>query len=354
MQMLEEEYFGIAGQDWLIAIGVGLALMVGLRLVIGWVASRASKWASKTETDADDLVVHVIKSTRTFFYLGAGIYASSRMLAVPEDWERLIRTGAVLVLLLQAAFWGTGAITFFVASHRRRREEEDPAAVTTIGAMGVIARIILWSVIVLLGLANLGIDITALVAGLGVGGVAVALAVQNVLGDLLASLSIVLDKPFVVGDFIIVGDLMGTVEHVGLKTTRLKSLSGEQLVFGNGDLLGARIRNYKRMEERRISFEFGVLYETPSTKLEQVPEMVREIVEGQEGTRFDRAHFKSFGASSIDYEVVYYMLDPDYTRYMDAQQAMNLALVRKFEEQGIGFAYPTQTLYVSMQKGQAA
>jgi small-conductance mechanosensitive channel len=168
--------------------------------------------------------------------------------------------------------------------------------------------------------------------------------VQNILGDLFASLSIVMDKPFVIGDFIVVDDCAGTVEHVGLKTTRVRSLSGEQLVFANSDLLGARLHNYKRMNERRILFGFGVLYATPPDQVEQIASMVRNIVEAQPQTRFDRAHFKGFGESSLDFEVVYWMLDPDYNRYMDTQQSINLALLRAFTDAGIGFAFPTRTL----------
>jgi small-conductance mechanosensitive channel len=179
-----------------------------------------------------------------------------------------------------------------------------------------------------------------------VGGIAVALAVQNVLGDLFASFSIVLDKPFVIGDFIIVGDHLGTVEHVGLKTTRIRSLSGEQLVFSNTDLLGSRIRNFKRMYERRVVFSLGVVYQTPARLLEKIPPMLRQIVESREQVRFDRAHFRDFGPHSLNFEIVYWVLSPDYALYMDIQQEINLEIYRRFEQEGIDFAYPTQTLYL--------
>jgi small-conductance mechanosensitive channel len=202
-------------------------------------------------------------------------------------------------------------------------------------------------------LDNLGYNVSALLAGLGIGGIAVALALQNVLGDLFASLSITLDKPFVTGDFIIVGDLLGTVSHVGLKTTRVTSLSGEQLVFSNSDLLSSRIRNFKRMSERRVVFSFGVLYQTPVSQLEEIPAIVREIVESTDTTRFDRAHFKEFGDSAYLYEVVYYVREPDYNLYMDRQQQINLELCRRFEERGIEFAYPTRTLHLASDTGPA-
>jgi small-conductance mechanosensitive channel len=200
--------------------------------------------------------------------------------------------------------------------------------------------------VALLTLDNLGIDITALVAGLGIGGIAVALAVQNIFGDLFASLSITLDRPFVVGDFLTVGEVLGTVESIGIKSTRLRSLSGEQIVMPNSDLLSSRVRNYGRMLERRVVFATAVTYETPIDLLERIPRLIREIVEAQTDTRFDRSHFAAHGAASLDFETVYYVRSPDYNRYMDIQQAINLAVYRRFAAEGIEFAFPTQTVFV--------
>ncbi len=189
--------------------------------------------------------------------------------------------------------------------------------------------------VVLLLLDNLGYQITTLIAGLGIGGIAIAFAVQNILVDVFASFSIMIDKPFMVGDFIIVGDLLGTVEYIGIKTTRVRSLSGEQLVFSNNDLLKSRIRNYKRMFERRVVFTFRVPYNTAYDKVQTIPKMVKEIIESVEKTRFDRAHFKEYGEHSLVYEVVYYVLVPEYNIYMDIQQDINLNLFKKFEQEGI-------------------
>jgi MscS family membrane protein len=192
------------------------------------------------------------------------------------------------------------------------------------------------------------------VAGLGIGGIAVALALQNVLSDLFASLSIVLDKPFVVGDFVGVGEFLGTVEYVGLKTTRLRSLSGEQIVFSNSDLLGSRLRNYKRLRERRAVFQIGVTYDTPEPKLRAIPKLLRSIVEAQQNTRFDRAHFRTYGPYSLDFEVVYFVLVSDYNDYMDIQQAINFEVFTRFQTEGIEFAFPTQTLFVTAPERDAA
>ena len=189
-------------------------------------------------------------------------------------------------------------------------------------------------------------DFTGILAGLGIGGLALALAVQNILGDLFASLSIVLDKPFVVGDFLAVGEHLGSVEKIGLKTTRLRSLSGEQLVFSNTDLLNSRVRNFGRMFERRVVFTLGVTYQTPRDKLKLIPRIIREAVEAQQNTRFDRSHFSQYGDFSLNFESVYYVLSRDYNQYMDIQQSIYLAIHEGFEAEGIEFAYPTQTLFL--------
>jgi small-conductance mechanosensitive channel len=233
-----------------------------------------------------------------------------------------------------------------VDRYHQRKVVEDPSEVTTLSLLKFFGRIIIWSLVVLLILDNVGVNITTLIAGLGVGGIAVALALQTVLGDLFASLSIVLDKPFEVGDFLIVEDLLGTVEYVGLKTTRLRSLSGEQLVFSNSDLLSSRIRNYGRMYQRRVVFNLGVTYQTPRDKLIKIPEIVRAAIEQQSKTRFDRSHFKEYGDFALVFESVYFVQGPDYNEYMDIQQAVNLQVHEQFEKQGIEFAYPTQTLFV--------
>jgi small-conductance mechanosensitive channel len=205
--------------------------------------------------------------------------------------------------------------------------------------------------VLLVALDNLGIDVTALVAGLGIGCVAVALSVQNILGDLFASLSIILDKPFVIGDFLIIDDYMGSVEYVGLKTTRVRSLSGEQLIFSNSDLLKSRIRNYGRMFERRVVFSIGVTYDTSREKLRRIPGIIREAIEAEDKTRFDRSHFMNYGDYSLQFETVYYVLSADYNSYMDIQQAIYFAIHEAFEQEGIEFAYPTQTLFVTQAAG---
>ena len=354
MDFLQTEYLGNSMQTWLIAVVVTLLVMVAVRMALRLGRSRLKKFAAGTDHKIDDLAVMLVEKTKFFFPFVVGVYAGSRPLILSSGMDRALEVVTVLALLVQGGIWANAVFTWWITQRVKRQMEEDAAAATSIGALRFVGSLILWAVVLLLALDNLGIDITALVTGLGIGGIAVALAIQNVLGDLFASLSIVLDKPFVMGDFIIVGDFMGTVERVGLKTTRLRSLSGEQLVFANSDLLNSRIRNYKRMFERRIVFGFGVIYGTPAEQVEAIPGMVREIIEKQEDTRFDRAHFKAYGASSLDYEVVYYVKKPDYNVYMDIQQAINLALYRRFEELGIEFAFPTRTIHIESAPKEAA
>lgn len=207
-------------------------------------------------------------------------------------------------------------------------------------------RLLLWSVVLLAMLSNMGVNITAFVASLGVGGIAVALAAQTVLGDLFASVSIAMDKPFEVGDFVVFGGVAGTIEYVGIKTTRIRSLGGEQLVMSNTGLLKQTVSNYKRLRERRIVFSFGVTYDTTAEQAGEIPQIVKRVVEASDRLRFDRAHFKAFGDSSLDYEVVYIVKDPGYGVYMDEQQRINLALMRELAAINVGFAFPTRTVHV--------
>jgi small-conductance mechanosensitive channel len=345
--------FGDPVGDWLLAAGVVVlfyaAFALGRRLVI----RRMERLAARTETEIDDYVVGTLRETRWLLLLLPAIYLGSLALDLSPKAREVTRSLAILSLLLQVALWALVSIDFWIERTRRRRGR-DATSATLIGALRFIFKLVLWVVILLVALDNLGVNITALVTGLGVGGIAVALALQNILGDLLASLSIVLDKPFVIGDSITVGDFTGTVESVGLKTTRLRSVNGEQIIFPNGDLLQSRIRNWGRLAERRVVLAFGVVYATPPEQVERVPALVREVIEAQDLVRFDRAHLKALGASSLDFEVVYWVLSPDYTAHMDRQHAINLGLLRRFAEEGIDFAFPTQTLIMERNPGAAA
>ncbi|MBM3284975.1 MAG: mechanosensitive ion channel family protein [Candidatus Aminicenantes bacterium] len=354
MNLLDQTLYGNSIKSWIIALFVALAAFIVLRLLKAIAHRKVRALAEKTTTDLDDLVADLIDRLKYFFLFIVSVYLGSRFLDLSAQVKLVIGKLVTLCLIAQGVFWGGGILDYFLDRHRRKKKEEgDTASLMTFAALGFMARLVLWSIAVLLALDNLGIRVTALVAGLGVGGIAVALAVQNILGDLFASMSIVLDKPFVIGDFIIVDNFMGNVEHIGLKTTRIRSLSGEQIIFANSDLLKSRIKNYKRMEERRAVFSVGVVYQTPHEKLADIPRMIREIIEAQELARFDRSHFKEFGDSALIFENVYYVKKPDFASYIDTQQAINLALCRRFQEEGIEFAYPTRTIFISQESGES-
>jgi small-conductance mechanosensitive channel len=351
--LLETSLYNNTIQQWLIAAGIAILSLIVIRILRGIIFHRLRAISEKTATELDDLITDLVYRTKFFLLLAVAIYIGSLALSLPQTMKDVITKVVIIAILAQGAIWGSGLITFWINRYKKQKiEEGDTATATTFTALNFILKLTLWSVIVLLTLDNLGFDVTALVAGLGVGGVAVALAVQSILGDLFASLSIVLDKPFVIGDFIIVDDYLGTVEHIGLKTTRIRSLSGEQLVFSNADLLNSRIRNFKRMFERRVVFTIGVTYQTPLEKLEIIPKIIREIIESKELTRFDRSHFKEYGDFSLNFETVYWVLQPDYNTYMDIHQSINLEIYKRFAEEGIEFAYPTQTLFIQKEDAE--
>ena len=343
---LDQVIFGNTAARWAASVGVFVAVTLGLRLLSAFVLHRMNALAQRTHTDVDDLVTELLHNTKALFILLVAVWLAASTLVLSPGVQDVLAKVLVVGLFLQGALWATGVIAYAINRYHRHQVQLDPGGETALGAMSFIARTLVWAVALLLVLDNLGMDVTALITGLGIGGIAVALALQNVLSDLFASLAIVLDKPFVVGDFIVVGDFLGTVEYVGLKTTRLRSQSGEQLVFHNSDLLGSRIRNFKRMSERRAVFQIGVTYDTSLEKVRAIPAIIRETVEAQDGTRFDRSHFKTYGAFSLDFETVYFLLVPDYNTYMDTQQRINLEIFRRFQEESIEFAYPTQTVFI--------
>jgi small-conductance mechanosensitive channel len=330
-----------------IAVGAFFGILVAVWLFQRLVLLRLRRLADRTTVRFDDVMVASITATKPILVVVLALAAASQSLDRPPEVARVTAVVAVVAMLLQIGIWLSVAIGQGFAVFRAKKQAEgDDSGLATASFVVNGVRIASWGVVALVALDNLGIDVTTLVAGLGIGGIAVALALQNILADLFASVSILLDKPFEPGDFIVVGDQRGTVEKIGVKTTRVRSLDGEQLVFANGDLLSSRVRNFKRMDERRVSFAVGVTYETPVDKLALISAMLRAAVESQDKIRFDRAHFKSFGESSLDYEVVYFVLDRDFNLYMDIQEQINLAIVRAFERERVVIAYPTRTLYM--------
>ncbi|HPW17038.1 MAG TPA: mechanosensitive ion channel family protein [Candidatus Aminicenantes bacterium] len=346
MNFLDTAFLGNSVGTWLIALGVALGLFAALCVLKRFFHRKLLKLAARSVTDFDDLVAELIGRVSPFFLVAASFYAGSKVPRLAGGVDRVLDKLATVALVFQAVVWGSAVFEYALRRARAGKGEPTPSDDAKYAALGFLFRLLLWSTALLVAMDNLGVKVTTLIAGLGVGGIAAALAVQSILGDLFASLSIVLDKPFVVGDYIVVGDLQGTVEHIGLKTTRVRSLGGEQLVFANSDLLKSRIQNFERMKERRIAFTVGVARGTPADKLERIPGIVREIVEAQERCRFERAHFAAIGDFAFGFETVYYVTEPDFTVYRDVQQAINLGLCRRFREEGVEFAYPRQALYV--------
>lgn len=336
--------YGNTVQSWLTAAVILVAVVAAEKMLRAVVLSRLRSWARRTRTYVDDLAGTVLSATRSSLVAVVGLYAASLSLTLAGRVEEVLGTAAALALLAQIGLWGGTAIGFLVSRIRSRGDAVDAETATAVGAMGFLGRLVLWSFLLLMAIDNLGYDVTALVTGLGIGGIAVALALQNVLGDLFASLSIILDKPFVIGDTLSVGDYQGTVERIGLKTTRLRSVTGEELIFSNKDLLESRVQNFGRMRERRHTFQIGLTYDTPPETAARIPGMVREVLDGEEVARFDRSHFKSFGDSALVFESVYYVADPSYATLMDVQERVNLELLRRLEAAGVEFAYPTRTV----------
>jgi small-conductance mechanosensitive channel len=341
---LTDTFYGNPLQTWLIAVAVTIGALIALRVVEQVLIVRIEQLTRRTNTNIDDAVIGALRKTKLLYLVIVSIFVGSVWLSLPEDLRSVFWRVTIVATIIQAGIWLSTALQIWLENYRK--DETDGANRMTMNALSLLGRIGLWATVLLLILDNLGIDVTALVAGLGIGGIAIALAVQNVLSDLFASLSIVLDKPFIPGDFIVVGDMAGSVEHIGVKTTRIRSISGEQLVFSNTDLLSSRIRNFGRMSERRVVFSIGVTYQTAADTLERVPGLIRAAIESQDRARFDRSHFASYGDSALNFETVYYVESPDYATHMDILQAVNLELYRCFEAEKIEFAYPTQTLFI--------
>jgi small-conductance mechanosensitive channel len=328
--------FGISLTSVAVAIAVALASYLLMSWGLRFAVSRMEKISVRTVNRIDDTVVEVLSGTSQGLMVLAALLVGVGLLDLNDRWNARVGQLWFIALALQFAIWMTRAIRIGLRRYQERHASEGVAqvgAATTL--MSWSLRTVLWTVVLLAVLSNLGVNITALVASLGVGGIAIALAVQNILGDLFASLSIAVDKPFEVGDFIGVGSVMGTVQFIGLKTTRIRSLDGEEIIIGNTDLLKQVVKNYKRMQERRIVFKFSLSYNTTPDQAEAISGIVKRLIESNDNLRFDRAHFLGFGASSLDYEVVYIVKDPDYKLYMDAQQALNLQLMREFAAIGV-------------------
>ena len=346
LHLLDRSWFGATVTQWLVAVATFGGVYVILSLLRRVLERRLGALASRTTTHVDDVAVEIVRRTRPYFLAVIALQASMRVISPDGRAASILHGLTVVLVLIQVGVWGNGLIGFGADHYARQRGDGDAGATATIRAVGYAGRFLLWALLLITALDNFGVEITGLITGLGIGGIAIALAVQNILGDLFAALAIVLDKPFVVGESIHVDNVQGTVEHVGLKTTRLRSVNGEQIVISNADLLKSRIRNFKRMQERRVVFHLDVTYDTPPETMERIPGIVRSVVERHPLTRFGRCHFLTWMDSALRFEVEFHVLDPDYLRFADIQHAINIELLRRFAQEKIAFAFPSRTVHV--------
>jgi small-conductance mechanosensitive channel len=336
------DVLGVPVLRWALFLAITIVVFAALRIALGVVRKRLAARASRGGRAADTYLARLLERTWTLTLLAVSVLAALAFESLKPaamtgraTADRTLRTMALLVLFLQVGRWGNSLIDTALEQGFRFAKFSETAAQTAFGVVRFFAMVALWTVVATLVLGSFGVEVTPLLAGLGVGGVAVAFALQRILGDIFCSVAIVLDRPFEVGDFIQVGDAMGTVERIGVRTTRARSPGGEQVVFPNSDLLQSRIRNFKRLAERRVVFHFDVPSDTPVATVETIPGRARAIIEGLEKARFDRAHLTAFSGSAFTFEVVYFVLDPEIHAAMDVQQRINLELIRALEGLGI-------------------
>ncbi|MDC0672197.1 mechanosensitive ion channel family protein [Nannocystis radixulma] len=356
--LLERTWLGITGLQWLAAAVILLALTPTLMLVRRTVARRLRNYAVRSVSDVDDVIADLVERTRGWFFALIGLRLATITLDLPERWDQRAHTALIIGGMIQGGLWASTVVRYLVDRRFARHVQAEgasrqvtPIAQTMLRLAGLV---LVWAVVVLVVLSAFGINITALVAGLGIGGVAVALAVQQVLGDILASISIIVDKPFQPGDAIQIGQVSGTVRRIGVRSTVLAAAGGEELVVSNNDLLSSRIQNFTRMRERRVVLRVGVVYTTAQELLERLPALLRAAVERREQVRCERAALVNLGESAIEYEIVYWVETADYTVYTAIHQQLLFELLREMRELGYEFAFPSRTLYVVPPEGAPA
>jgi small-conductance mechanosensitive channel len=344
-EFLFREFLGNSVSRYLATAAIFAAGILVLRLVIQRVVQRVKKLAEQTSTTIDDFLAEVLESVALPLLYCFLAYGALKSLALPVPADKALNYAGLAAGVYFLVKFLIALTAYGFTVYLRTRGSDSTLKKSLQGILTVV-KFVIWGGAVIFLLDNMGFKVSAVLAGLGIGGVAVALAAQAVLKDLFSYFCILFDRPFVVGDFIIVGDYLGTIEHIGIKTTRIRSLSGEMLIFSNSDLTDSRVRNYKLMERRRVLFQLKVVYQTPLERVKEIPIMLAKIIKGVEGTVFDRAHFLSFGDFSLDFEVVYYVIGGDYNKYMDIQQQINFAVMREFAEKKIEFAYLSQTVFL--------
>jgi len=346
--VLESTYVGNTVQDYIITVGIVLLAILLLYILRQQVIYRLENLTLRTSNNFDDLIIKVVRSYGWPLYVFVGLYAGIQFLSIPEFLEEAVRIVVLVVVVyyLVRTLQQIVEFAFFQVIQARLEEEEgfDPSILKFFER---VIDVILWTIGVLIVLQNAGFEVGAVLGGLGIGGVALAFALQSVLSDIFASISIFFDRPFQTGDFIETEEDMGTVEQIGIRSTRLESLRGEMLIIANKDLVQSRILNYNKVDSRRISFSFLLPYETPNETLRKIPQWVTEIIEAEEKAEPERATFDSFEDWGLKFTVVYHVKSEDYTVYMETQQNINLSIKEKVEKHGAQFAFPTYRTYTS-------
>lgn len=344
--MFNTQILGNSVYDWALTLTVFVLLYLLYGLIKQFLLKKLPLLENLPGQEMNRLVQNLLKRTRAYLIFFLLLFLTSLLLTLPSKLHSFLRILAVTSFIIQSAFWGLGLVDYLIQRRIRLESENEKEAATTMAAVNLVSKIAIWSIASLLILENVtGLQMNTLITTLGITGVAVALAVQNILGDLFSSVSIALDKPFAIGDAITVGNFSGNVEYIGLKSTRVRSFSGEQIIFSNSDLLGSRIQNFKRLERRQVVITLGISYDTPNDKLASIPGTLDEIISAHENVTFSRAHLKVLGDYALNFECVYFIDVPDFNFYMDTLHSVNLAIHKRFEEQGIEMPYPTQIVY---------
>jgi len=338
-------YLGNSVLDYAKAVGLFVVLLIVFKVIQYIILKRLGKLAEKTKTDIDDTLIEITKSLKPPFYWFLAFFFAIKFLTIGILATQVIN-GILVVWVVYQIIKAVQILLNYILN-KKFAKEDDQGSKAAIVYVNMIAKFLLWAIGLLLILSNLGVDVTSLIAGLGIGGIAIAFALQNILSDLFSSFAIYFDKPFQIGDFIVAGSHSGTVEKIGIKTTRIRALQGEEIVISNNELTGARVQNFKKMQKRRVVSSFGILYETPVEKIKNIKQIVTNIFNNLENAELSRVHFKHLGDFSLNFEVVYNITTGDYNIFMDVQEKFNFALMEAFESEGIEFAYPTQKLFVA-------
>ena len=345
--LLSREIFANSIQSYLTVLGIFLILKYVFRFVFSELITKLKKLTKKTPTKFDDYLVEVLASLHPRTYDYVAFYLACKNLNLSEDILHILNAVLAALIIFQVVTSCNNLATYILKKVLQvsdsSTQQDDK---TVFDGLILLIKIILWIIGLLVFLANLGVNITSLATSLGIGGIAIALAIQNILSDIFSSFSIYFDKPFAVGDYIAVGTDTGTVKKIGLKTTRLQTLQGEELIIGNKELTSTRVQNFRRMDNRRVVFTLGLTYDMSADQLRRAKELIAEAISKLEGAQLDRIHFFEFGDFSLNIEVVYYHPNADYASYMDGRETVSFHIKEKFDAEGLDFAFPSQTVYL--------